>query len=103
MFCFCFFCFFKFYDPEAIFVLQFDRRSVAGLDKEPDLIHMEAHMPDGSEYPEHSHQRVVINRISLGINPSQKTAFIPPLRQEEKLEFGTLRINNISLVERDTD
>lgn len=65
-------CFCIFYDQEAIFVLQFDRRSVAGLDKEPDLIHMEAHMPDGSEYPEHFHRRVIINRISLGINPSLK-------------------------------
>lgn len=24
-------------------------RSVSGLDKEPDLVHMEAHTPDGSE------------------------------------------------------
>lgn len=47
--------------PPCLFIMitylsvdfHFFPRSVSGLDKEPDLVHMEAHTPDGSEWPEH--------------------------------------------------
>lgn len=47
--------------PPCLFIMitylsvdsHFSPRSVSGLDKEPDLVHMEAHTPDGSECPEH--------------------------------------------------
>lgn len=44
--------------------LSFSPRSVSGLDKEPDLVHMEAHTPDGSEclLRTHVHQRGVMNK-----------------------------------------
>lgn len=37
----------------CLWTFIFFPRSVSGLDKEPDLVHMEAHTPDGSEWPEH--------------------------------------------------
>lgn len=42
------------YDYVFVHGLSFSPRSVSGLDKEPDLVHMEAHTPDGSECPEHT-------------------------------------------------
>lgn len=60
---------------------HFSPRSVSGLDKEPDLVHMEAHTPDGSECPEHiiairSRNKQGLIRIKI-LNPQGQGTGLP--------------------------
>lgn len=59
------------YDCEFFHGLSFSSRSVSGLDKEPDLVHMEAHTQDGSECPTHTYTPKRSNeQVSAGMNSS---------------------------------